>query len=110
MKYFNTIIYLVLAVFIVLSVKQCDNNRQFKAKLDVLRASRDSLRVTYQKLEIMHDSVLKIKQEKVIEYITIYKKLEGKKDETNNIADIVYTYDERQLDSTILSYKHIPRK
>lgn len=109
MKYFNTIIYLVLAVFIVLSIKQCENNKQFKAKLDVLRASRDSLKGEYQKLEKVSDSLSKIKNKTIVEYKTIIKYIKEQQNETDSIVDSVGDYDERKLDSIISNHRHIKR-
>lgn len=106
----NFFIYIFLILLIVFATKQCDDNKRFKANLEGLKKQKKILEQEYSKLEILHDSVLKIKQEKVIEYVTIYKTLQNKKDETDNISNVVYTYDERQLDSTILSYQHIERK
>ena len=84
-------------------------NKELNEKLKRQDQVQDSLKVVIKGLEKEYDSLQKVKQEKIIEYITLKSDLEKQQDETDSIVNSVYTLDERQLDSTIRSHKHIKR-
>lgn len=105
MKY-NTIVTIILLIFIFFTFKECKDNTEFQSHIDELQRSNDSLMVIYQKQEKYADSLLLIKQKTIVEYKTIYKYLKPIQDAQNNVNDSVYGLDEQQLDSTIRAYKH----
>ena len=109
MKIYNYIPYIIIIILTVIITKQCTDNKQFKSDIKHLENVKDSLNKEYLNEKKVADSLFKIKNKTIIEYKTIYKYKTQLQDEANNVTDYVYSLNERQLDSTIRSYKHTNR-
>ena len=93
-------------IVVAFTFRECKENTLFKVKISDLERSKDSLSVLYQKQQKVADSLFKIKQEVLIEYVTIYKTLKPIQDEQNQVPDYVYSLSERKLDSILANYRH----
>ena len=105
-KNYNIVVTIILLIVMFFSLRGCRDNVEFKRHISDLERSKDSLSILYQKQQKVADSLFKIKQEVLIEYVTIYKTLKPIQDAQDNVNDSVYSLDEQQIDSTIRAYKH----
>ena len=108
-KVYKILPYIIVIALTIFTLKTCDNNKEFEQQISDLERKKDSINTLYLKLENVNDSVLKLKNKTIIEYKTIYKYKEQLQDEQDNISNVVYSFNEQQLDSTIRSYKHTNR-
>jgi hypothetical protein len=103
-------INLILSILLLFSILFFINkNDKYIYHIKKLNKEIDSIEATIKYLENENDSLLELKKEKITEYRDrkIYLKL--KEDETDSVINSVYDFNERELDSTIRTYKHTER-
>lgn len=103
MRIYNIVVTVLLVLTVVFAFK---SNKSFKSGMKRYKIVNDSLNSRYLKQVKVADSLSKIKNKTIVEYKVIYKYIKNAKKETDNVYDVVYDFNERQIDSTIRAHKH----
>lgn len=109
MKTYSIIITIILAIVVFVLVRESESNKEFKAKIERLKSTKDSLSsLIYQNNEKLSklSKMLKSAQDN---YNITKKELDKLKYEASIIIDDVVNYNDVKLDSIISNHRHIQR-
>lgn len=78
-------------------------------QIEALQLEKEGYLQQVDLLQIEYDLLEQQKQTVIVKTIEVENQLKDTKDETNNVPGVVNLFTNKQLDSTIRSYKHIQR-
>lgn len=112
-KVVTAIAFVVFGYIVYLSASKAYYKYQYfleqEKQVLVLEQKYEELLQSKQILQVEFDQLERQKQATEIIYKKSEQQLKTKQDETDNVLGAVNLYSDKQLDSTIRSYKHIKR-
>lgn len=99
---------IIFIIFSIVTLYYFLNDRDISKQL---KENKKEIQVYKQQIDsllVVNDSILKIKDKEIVKYMYIAKAKENKVDEDVQITNSVYSFNERQLDSTIRQHTHKP--